>query len=186
MYSKLYYDERVKPTVEAEIGDQKISRTERFAIINKHLDTIYEQEPETLKEEIRRAIEEDRQVKESERELSTSVVTADESFGAKEYLLYVLYYNSIYWHSQLTRYGRAQSSLPDMIGDFLEAMAKRTGWSFSMIGGGPDGANDGKIRTISLHTGKDVYGQTFPKAIPDYKEAILVPYSKFLESVYRE
>jgi hypothetical protein len=93
---------------------------------------------------------------------------------------------NIYWHSRLTQYGRAQSSLPDMIGDFLEAMAKRTGWSFTMIGGGPDGANDGKIRTISLHTGKDLYGQTFPKAIPDYKETILVPYSKFLESVYRE
>ena len=93
---------------------------------------------------------------------------------------------SIYWHSQLTQYDRAQSSLPDMIGDFLEAMAKRTGWSFMMIGGGPDGANEGKIRTISLHTGKDVYRQTFPKAIPDYKETILVPYSKFLESAYRE
>ena len=88
---------------------------------------------------------------------------------------------SIYWHSQLTQYDRAQSSLPNMISDFLEAMAKRTGWSFTMIGGGPDGANEDKIRTISLHTGKDVYGQTFPKAIPDYKETILVPYSKFLK-----
>jgi len=90
MYSKLYYDECVKPAVEAEIGDRKISRTECFAIINKHLGEIYEQEPETLKEEIRRAIEEDRQVKDTEREISTSVITADESLGAKEYLLYVL------------------------------------------------------------------------------------------------
>jgi hypothetical protein len=73
-----------------------------------------------------------------------------------------------------------------MIGDFLEAMVKRTGWSFTLVGGGPDGAKDGKIRTISLHTGKDAYGQTFPKAIPDYLETVLVPYSKFLESVYRE
>jgi hypothetical protein len=90
MYSKLYYDERVKPAVEGEIGDRKISRKERFAIINKHLDKIYEQEPETLKEEIRRAVEEDRQVKETERELSTSMITADDSLGAKEYLLYVV------------------------------------------------------------------------------------------------
>ena len=65
-------------------------------------------------------------------------------------------------------------------------MAKRTGWLFMVVGGGPDGAKNGKIRTISLHTGKDAYGQTFPKAIPDYVENILVPYSKFLESVYRE
>ena len=73
-----------------------------------------------------------------------------------------------------------------MIGDFLEAIATRTGWSFTVVGGGPDGAQDGNIRTISLHTGKDAYGQTFPKAIPDYRETVLVPYSKFLDSVYRE
>lgn len=73
-----------------------------------------------------------------------------------------------------------------MIGDFLAAMAKHTGWSFMMIGGGPDGAKDGKIHTISLHTGKDAYRQTFLKAIPDYKETFLVPYSKFLELVYHE
>jgi formate dehydrogenase maturation protein FdhE len=95
MYSKLYYDERVKPAVEAEIAgivDQKISRTERFAIVNKHLDEIYEKEPETLKQEVRKAIEELRQAKDTERELSASVIAAEESFGPKEYLLYVLYH----------------------------------------------------------------------------------------------
>lgn len=88
--------------------------------------------------------------------------------------------------SSLTQYYRAQFGLPDIIGDFLEAMARRTGWSFTVVGGGPDGAKDGQIRTISLHTGKDAYGQTFPKALPNYRETVLVPYSKFLESVYRE
>ena len=65
-------------------------------------------------------------------------------------------------------------------------MAKRTGWSFMVVGGGPDGAKNGNICTISLHTGKDAYRQTFPKAIPDYVETVLVPYSKFLETVYHE
>lgn len=95
-------------------------------------------------------------------------------------------FNIFYNASSLTQYNRAQSGLPDMIGDFLEAIAKRTGWSFTVVGGGPDGAKEGQICTISLHTGKDAYGQTFPKAIPDYRETVLVPYSKFLESVYRE
>ena len=90
MYSKLHYDERVKPAVEAEIGDRKLARQERFAITNRLLDEIYEKEPELVKEEIRKAIEKDRQAKESERELSMSVITADESFGPKEYLMYVL------------------------------------------------------------------------------------------------
>lgn len=89
MYSKLYYDECVKPTVEAKIADWKISCTEHFTIVKKHLDKIYKQEPETLKEEIWKAIEADRKAKETKWELSTSVVTTNNSFGAKEYLLYI-------------------------------------------------------------------------------------------------
>ena len=65
-----------------------------------------------------------------------------------------------------------------MVGDFLEAMAKRTGWSFTLIGSGPDVAMGGKVCMISLHTGQDLYGQTFAKVVPNYKEKMLVPYSK--------
>ena len=90
MYSKLYYDERVKPAIEAEIGDQKLARREHFAITNRLLDEIYDKEPESVKEEIRKAIKKDWKAKESEKELSTSVIMADESFGLKEYLMYVL------------------------------------------------------------------------------------------------
>ena len=89
-YLKLYYDERVKPAVEAEIGDRSISRQERFAITNKLLAEIYNKEPESLKEEIRKVIEKDRQAIDAERALSTSVITADEALGPKEYLKYVL------------------------------------------------------------------------------------------------
>jgi hypothetical protein len=92
MYSKLHYEECVKPAVEAEIGDQKISRKERFAITNKLLAEIYNKEPESVKEEIRKIIEKDRQAKEAERELSTSVIAADEELGPTEYLKYELYH----------------------------------------------------------------------------------------------
>lgn len=65
---------------------------EHFAIVNKHLDEIYEKEPETLKQEIQKAIDELCKAKDTEWELSTSVIAAEESFGPKEYLLYVLYH----------------------------------------------------------------------------------------------
>ena len=94
----------------------------------------------------------------------------------------MVYYDT----SSLTQYISAQSSLPDIISDFLEAMARCTGWSFMVLGGGPDVAKDGNIQTISLHTRKDMYAQTFPKVIPNYINTILSPYSKFLESVYCE
>jgi ABC-type enterochelin transport system substrate-binding protein len=82
----MHYDERVKPAVEAEIGDRKVTRTERFAITNKLLADIYDKEPESLKEEIRQVIEKARQEKEAEKALSMSVLTADETMGPKEYL----------------------------------------------------------------------------------------------------
>ena len=74
-----------------------------------------------------------------------------------------------------------------MIRDFCTAMEQRTGgWSFSVYAGGPDPANGGAIRTIAIHTGRDSYDQTFAKATPNHKDTILVPYSTFLHSVYRE
>ena len=90
MYSKLYYDECVKPSIKAEIGNRKISHGEQLLITNKLVSEIYDKELESLKDEIQKAIEKDHQIKESERQLSTSVVTADEAFRPKEYLMYVL------------------------------------------------------------------------------------------------
>ena len=91
MYSKLYYNEHVKLSVEAEISNRKISHGEWLSIINKLVSEIYDKEPESLKDEIQKAIKKDCQIKESERQLSMSVVTADEAFGPKEYLMYMLY-----------------------------------------------------------------------------------------------
>ena len=49
-----------------EIGDQKISCAERFMIVNKHLNQVYEAEPEEFKESIHNAIDEERKAREAE------------------------------------------------------------------------------------------------------------------------
>jgi hypothetical protein len=69
-----------------------MNRKDRFAITNKLLAEIYDQEPESVKVEIRKVIEADRKAKEAERELSASVIAADEPLGPKEYLKYVFYH----------------------------------------------------------------------------------------------
>ena len=86
MYSKMHYEECVKPAVKAKIGNQKVTHMEQFAIINKLLTEIYDKEPELLKEEIQQLIEKDHQEKEAEKALSLSVLMADETIGPKEYL----------------------------------------------------------------------------------------------------
>ena len=67
MYSKLYYDERVKPSIKAKIGDWKILHGEQLSITNKLVSKIYDKEPESLKDKIWKAIKKDHQIKESER-----------------------------------------------------------------------------------------------------------------------
>jgi hypothetical protein len=80
---------------------------------------------------------------------------------------------------------RAQSSLPTVIKNFCEAMSVRTGWSFSVLTGGPDPAANGTIRTIGIHVGQNTYGHSFGRAMPDFLETYMKPYSTFLHGVYR-
>jgi hypothetical protein len=65
-------------------------------------------------------------------------------------------------------------------------MSVRTGWSFSVLAGGPDPAANGTIRTIDIHVGLDAYGHSFGKATANFPETYMKPYSTFLHSVYRE
>ena len=90
MHSKLYYNQHVKPAMDSEIGDQKISHAERFTIVNKHLNQIYEAKPEEFKESIHDTIEKERKAREAEKGISQSVIAGDEKMGPEEYLLYVL------------------------------------------------------------------------------------------------
>ena len=63
-------------------------------------------------------------------------------------------------------------------------MAERTGWAFTVLAGGPDSAKEGEIRSVGIHIGQDRYGNSFGKAMPNFTEAILKPFSGFLHSVY--
>ena len=73
--------------MDSEIGDQKISHAERFTIVNKHLNQIYEVEPEEFKESICNTIGEERKAREAEKGISQSVIAGDEKMGPEEYLL---------------------------------------------------------------------------------------------------
>ncbi len=54
IYSKKYYDTRVKEQVDQEIAGQNVDEVKRLSIINKHLTRIFENESPEVKEEIRK------------------------------------------------------------------------------------------------------------------------------------
>jgi hypothetical protein len=45
-------------------------------------------------------------------------------------------------------YYRAIASLPNVLDLFFEELALRTGWVFTVLAGGPEPINGGKIRTL--------------------------------------
>ncbi|KAF8798553.1 hypothetical protein BYT27DRAFT_7264696 [Phlegmacium glaucopus] len=166
LYSKRYYETRVKAAVDAEIGDRNVDSKNRIVIINKHLAEIYGNESDEIKAEICGALEEERMAKEAAKEADRSIVNANDL--------------------TMSEIGLAQASLHEIIQDFFEAMEKRTTWAFTVLGGGRDPTKEGAIRTIGIHVGKNSYGQTFAKANPNYRESVLAPFSTFLHSVFSE
>lgn len=87
LYSKRYYDSRVKSYVDEEIGNQNIDRSKRIAIVNKHLIEKYNNESEEIKQEIRGAIEKERKEKEAEKEAFEAIAACHENLTAEQYMM---------------------------------------------------------------------------------------------------
>ncbi|KAJ7584478.1 hypothetical protein C8J56DRAFT_1166580 [Mycena floridula] len=79
---------------------------------------------------------------------------------------------------------RAIKKAPAAIEAGLQAWADKAGWFFSVVGGGPDPNNNGKIKTISLNVGVNDAGLVFSEAYPLYKKEVLCPYTMFLDSSF--
>lgn len=59
MYSKMYYESRLKAVIDEEVAEQGIPRDERLAFVNGRVAEMYEDEDEATKKEVRDAIQEE-------------------------------------------------------------------------------------------------------------------------------
>lgn len=76
-------------------------------------------------------------------------------------------------------------TLPTAIEGFFKEIGMRTGWSFTVLAGGPEPSHpDGKIRTLAIHVGVDRFNQQFSKAHVKFYDSCVVPFAAFLENVY--
>lgn len=107
----------------------------------------------------------------------TSVRKAPRSLQSESFLCYILF---LYILRKLS----AIVASPVLIKQFLAGLAQRTGWSYTVLGGGPEPANGGKIRTIAVHEGQDKFGQIFSVAYPDFYEKVLTPFNHFMFNIY--
>lgn len=89
LYSKKYYESRVKDAVDAEIGDGDVEPTKRLAIVNRITAEIYRNESKEVKDEIRQMQEEERRAKEAAKELDTSILEGNPTMTTEAYIQYV-------------------------------------------------------------------------------------------------
>lgn len=96
-----------------------------------------------------------------------------------------------------------QQDLPLLLRDFLEELAEISGWSWSIMGGGPaveDGGNIASITSViyshmitqihqfvlsSWHVGRTAAGATFKQTQPEFNAQYASLYGSFLNDVYR-
>ncbi|KAG1723406.1 uncharacterized protein EDB91DRAFT_1255639 [Suillus paluster] len=90
---------------------------------------------------------------------------------------------SPYWvvkHS-IELYRDLRNSL-NLFGELHEA----TGWTFSVLLGGPDPSNEGAIDISSLHVGSTKLGNRFNHVFSKFNENVMLPYYEFVSHVFPE
>lgn len=83
-------------------------------------------------------------------------------------------------------YHRGIHSITEVAKAFLTSLAGATGWSWSLIGGGPDpDKENGGIRTVAHHFGANPAGHCFDEAHPEFTEVVKL-FKIFCHSIYRK
>lgn len=82
---------------------------------------------------------------------------------------------------------RYQGAAADLVVCFFEALAARTGWAWTVLGGGPHSDKiNGANGVVSYHIGASPDGLKFSGAVESFDELIAVPFGKYCHRVFRE
>ncbi|KAG1844380.1 hypothetical protein F4604DRAFT_1937589 [Suillus subluteus] len=158
-YSKLYYQKRIKSIIDNKLKaaaeelraeDKVLTNGKRVAIVKEETRNLYKVETSEIKAEVRRYIEDAKTRRDMEKERMWS---EDD-------------------------YARNLEKLAAMVNKFLKGLADATGFSFSLLAGGPSPELSGLV---------DVYrqfGNDFSKAYPDFENTIMSPFRDYLYRVY--
>ncbi|KAF9499187.1 hypothetical protein BDN71DRAFT_1428231 [Pleurotus eryngii] len=84
------------------------------------------------------------------------------------------------------RYAVVIDEIPRYFQAFCQELARRTGWSFTLLAGGPDPINGGRVNSIGVHFGENEAGQHFGKATPGFGDTVLTLYANFLNMLYTQ
>ncbi|KAJ3547486.1 hypothetical protein NMY22_g1623 [Coprinellus aureogranulatus] len=172
MYSKLYYETRIKDEIEAESSERNLSKGQRMALTAQRLQKAYENESEDVKKRVQEAIAKAAREKEEALDILKNMM---ESGGEKE--------------QTPEEYARIQASLQPIIRCFFDMLGSLTGYAFCVIGGGPKSANlNGSMGYVSYNRG---WGEsrndfTFNRWHEDYQKQVVQPFGEYCHELFPE
>ncbi|KIL54941.1 hypothetical protein M378DRAFT_18405 [Amanita muscaria Koide BX008] len=162
MYAKENYDTVIRPMVDNEIAGQRVARSEKLSIVRRKMREAFEAAPEEEKKKVQEKL-----VKLKDNRSNLSKNDNDEELERTP-----------------EDYACAIHELPEVLSDFFTEVSRKTGWAFTLICGGPDPLNGGRIRTMGQHIGENVLGHNFGQSHPTYQDTYVVPYAQFLDQIY--
>ncbi|KAG1861298.1 hypothetical protein F4604DRAFT_1929887 [Suillus subluteus] len=166
-YSKLYYqrrvqvmvDNRLKAEAEALQAENKaLTNGMHVAIAKKVAANLYKGETNEVKAEVRKYIEDAKMHRDNKKE---GMWSEDD-------------------------YGRNIEKLATMVNKFLTGLADATGFSFSLLAGGPSPELGGLIDVYSFHEGQTKYGNNFSQTYPEFESTIMAPFKDYLHRFYHK
>lgn len=141
-FSKLFYATLVKPQVDELIAGKNLDNTERLRIVKTQIRTAYDAALPEVIAQVEAEVERTKAACALKRE-------PENAPDLDDLQLYVYNFDP---HASLIAQClcRVQQQLPMMIRDLLEELMRISGWSWSIMGGGPAADADGKIKSIRL------------------------------------
>lgn len=186
----MFYAKKVKPKVEEEVKRRTEANEEiesMLALITEVTNAQWKQESEEVKAAVRERVQQMAEVRQTAARLLKEAMdnnASEEDLSPEEAHECARTTYELTKGSLLPRFLLV---LPELLRAFFDAITKKSGWSFTLLAGGPDGSQKGgAIRTMSCHWGTTPQGQTFRDVLPNWHESYVAPFSGFLHLLYRE
>ncbi|KAF8065990.1 hypothetical protein FPV67DRAFT_1450220 [Lyophyllum atratum] len=159
VYSKGHYKEKVKDSVKAEMADKGIIPKLQLPVIRCQLAEAFAAESAEVQQAVLAEVQ--------TAKATMKLPQVEPTYTPQSYAV-------------------AIDCVPEAARKFIDVMSLQTGWVWSVLGGGPDPVNHGRIRTVGYHYGKSHIGHSFKEAHGTYNDTIQEPYGTFVQSLYSE
>ncbi|KAF4563419.1 hypothetical protein AB1N83_010866 [Pleurotus pulmonarius] len=162
VYCRLFYKDRILQHIKAEVNrltlkGKKPTRGVKLRLIRNYALALLDLEAPEIKDKVEKQYQ---RYKEEVEEIQKEATTTPQA------------------------YAEAIETIGAYFNAFSQALGEITGWRFTLLAGGPNPVNGGRIRTIAVHHGENHAGLSFGEAMPDARSAMGTAFGSFLRGVY--